>query len=98
MAIQSSVCKCGRAFVPVRIKCPMCGGLTETKEIGNDGTVLTFTTVQAVPDGFTAPLHLAVVLLSNGAKLLCESRCNPMMIGRKVAVLQENDKFICTDL
>ncbi len=38
-----------------------------------EGEVLSFTTLRSPPEGFAAPLHLALVLIDNAAIVLCHA-------------------------
>jgi hypothetical protein len=43
----------------------------EALEIPGYGEVISFTTLHSPPSGFASPLHLALVELDEGARLLC---------------------------
>jgi uncharacterized OB-fold protein len=75
-----------------------CAGTENSRgESDTEGEVLTFTTVHSVPEGFTAPLELALVQLRNGRKILCESRCSDIAIGKKVHVAKDGKKPFCAN-
>ena len=62
-------------------------------ELAHDAVILTYTTVHTVPEGFTAPIHLVLVGLEKGAKLMCESKDGAgMEIGVKGKVVVEEGK------
>ena len=73
--ISSSKCKmCNRVIVPPRENCPYCGkkaGPMEKIELPSIGTVQSYTTLQMPPEGFEAPLSMALVELEHGALILC---------------------------
>ena len=73
--IAGSECKnCRRAIVPPRNSCPYCGlsaGAMEKLSLHPQGTVLSFTTLHMPPDGFQAPLYMALVELEHRALILC---------------------------
>ena len=73
--ITSSKCKdCGRVIIPPRETCPYCGktaGPMEQMELPNRGVVQSYTTLQMPPEGFKAPLPMALVELEHGALILC---------------------------
>jgi uncharacterized OB-fold protein len=73
--IPSSKCRsCQRVIVPPRGTCPYCGlsaGVMEKLSLSPQGTILSFTTLHMPPDGFQAPLSMALVELEQGALILC---------------------------
>ena len=73
--IPSSKCRsCQRVIVPPRETCPYCGlsaGAMEKLSLPPQGTVLSFTALHMPPDGFQAPLSMALVELEHGAVALC---------------------------
>ena len=78
LTIEGSLCKeCGRVIVPPRETCPYCGmkaGPMEIQELHNRGIVLSYTTLMMPPEGFRAPLMMALVELDYGALILCLAR------------------------
>ena len=92
--MQASTCKCGKIVALNRKICPNCGKSMTSIELGNDAKVLTHTTLYTVPEGFNAPIFLALVELEQGAKLLCECKNeNNLEIGRKGKIIVENEKY-----
>ena len=92
--MKGSACKCGKTVALPRDICPKCGGPMEQVELAPDATMLTHTTVHVVPDGFEGPIHLVLVELERGAKLLCQCEDeSDLSIGRKGRVAAENGKF-----
>ena len=62
-------------------------------ELGNDAVLLTYTTLHTVPEGFNAPIFLALVELEQGPKLLCECKNeNDLEIGKKGKIIVEDEK------
>lgn len=75
MGITASKCsQCGKAVVPPRSICPYCGPSAKPIELinlPNQGVVLSYTIHHMPPDGFEAPLLLALVKLEDDAVVLC---------------------------
>lgn len=94
--VKCSVCECGRLSILLREICPSCRKRMMVEDIGNKGKILTFTTLYSAPEGFTTPINIAMVELENGARLLCEARCE-MRIGKEVKIEEEGEKYFCID-
>ncbi|UCE11961.1 MAG: OB-fold domain-containing protein [Candidatus Thorarchaeota archaeon] len=101
MSIDASLCgNCGRAVVPPRDLCPYCGprvnNMTATKLEGR-GEVLSHTMLHNPPEGFDAPLKIALVSLQHEAVVLCVSKStddDAIEIGDQVTVvLGEDERF-----
>ncbi|MFX1482860.1 MAG: Zn-ribbon domain-containing OB-fold protein [Promethearchaeota archaeon] len=64
----------------------------------NRGTVQSHTTLQMPPEGFPAPLSMALVELESGAMILCLARSpseSSVSIGDEVEVtLDSEDRFL----
>jgi len=94
--IPGARCQCGKNIVPFRKLCPACGKAMEEVEFENTGTVLTHTTLHAAPEGFEAPIGIAMVGLEGGAKLLCSVKCDiELSIGDHVEVKREGERYFC---
>lgn len=100
--ITSSKCNdCSRVVVPPRETCPYCGksaGPMESLELPNRGVVQSYTTLQMPPEGFKAPLPMALVELEHGALILCLARDQsepPVNIGDKVEIEVDSDDRFC---
>jgi len=92
--MKASSCNCGKIVILERKICPNCGKIMTSIEVENDAVVLTYTTLYTVPEGFKAPIFLALVELKQGAKLLCECKNQKdLEIGRKGKILFENEKY-----
>ena len=92
--MKASICNCGKIVILERKICPNCGRTMTAVEIGNDASVLTYTTLYTVPDGFHSPIFLTLVQLEKGAKLLCECKNkNDLEIGKKGKIVFENEKY-----
>ena len=72
--LMGTVCKgCGYASFPPRADCPECmSGEFEWKDLSGEGTVMTFTRIDAAPAGFDeeAPYTIGVVDLKETGRLL----------------------------
>jgi uncharacterized OB-fold protein len=92
--MQASTCTCGKTFSLNRELCPSCGKPMTSIELKNDAVLLTYTTLHTVPEGFNAPIFLALVKLEQGAKLLCECKNeDDLEISRKGKIFFENKKY-----
>jgi len=84
--------KCGKAFLPPRRVCDVCGCRDfQTVRLSDEGTLHTFTVIRTVPAGFAsqAPYVLAIVELDQGVKLTMQvTDCEPdkVRIGDRVTV------------
>jgi uncharacterized OB-fold protein len=72
--IKASRCeKCQKVVVPPRELCPYCRNTKQACKViqlNNKGTVLSFTELHSAPEGFQAPLLLALIELEYGAVIL----------------------------
>lgn len=100
--ITSSKCKdCSRVIVPPRETCPYCGktaGPMEKIDLPNQGVVQSYTTLQMPPEGFKAPLPMALVELEHGALILClasRQTDSPVNIGDQVEIETDTDGRFC---
>jgi len=70
----------------------------ERLELPNRGTVQSYTTLQMPPEGFQAPLSMALVELDHGALILCLARDtaeSTVRIGDQVEVtIDSEDRFL----
>jgi len=90
--LKGNYCKtCGRIFFPARKICPSCrrkGELVDM-EMPKEGTIYSFTRVHTGPVGFKheAPYFIAIIELTNGARILSQivdSEPEKVRIGAKV--------------
>jgi uncharacterized OB-fold protein len=101
-------CSCGEIMIPARFRCIVCTKTTSEIELGNTGTIITFTILNVPPEGFSAPLILGLIELepANGEpeackpKLLCEGKVseNYLKIGLKVKINHADGKYMFTNL
>ena len=91
--MNASRCSCGKIVASRRDICPYCGKSMTPFELANDALILTYTKLYTVPEGFDAPIFLALVELERGAKLLCECKNeHDLKIGRKGKILVAHKK------
>ena len=85
--IPGSRCACSRACTPPVPYCPDCGREMMPTELLGYGHILSFTTLHSPPEGFSSPLHLALVELQGGAHLFCHgAETRGLRLGTRVAV------------
>ncbi|MCK5152356.1 MAG: OB-fold domain-containing protein [Candidatus Thorarchaeota archaeon] len=101
MEIEASNCEsCKRIIVPPRDICPYCGPNNPMNRttISNEGTILTFTSLQRPPEGFEPPVLLALVELKGGATVLClgtRDEQSGTSIGSSVTLRKDSlDRFV----
>jgi uncharacterized OB-fold protein len=67
-------------------------------ELSNRGIVQSYTTLQMPPEGFKAPLPMALVELEHGALILClasQQSATPIDIGDAVEIEIDSDERFC---
>ena len=68
-------------------------------DLSGYGSVLSYTTLTAVPQGFKPPLHIAVVELHGGARIFCHGKeTRALKIGRRVVIEQVDGIFYFASL
>ena len=94
--IEGSECECGKKVVPSRNVCPKCGRNMIKTEFEGKGIVLTHTTLYAVPEGFQAPIKLAMIEIEDGTNLICgyEGK-EDLDIGDKVKIKKKGNLNVC---
>jgi hypothetical protein len=86
--------RCRRVVIPPARLCPDDGAVMEPAPVAGVGEVVSFTTLHSPPEGFRAPLHIALVELEYGARLFCHGdETRGMKIGSSVAVEAVNSIF-----
>ncbi|HET8576711.1 MAG TPA: OB-fold domain-containing protein [Methylomirabilota bacterium] len=79
--------RCGRLVVPPVPLCPDHPVAMEPASLPGVGEVVSFTTLHSPPEGFKAPLHIALVELEGGARLFCHGQeTRGVRIGSRVSV------------
>jgi len=70
----------------------------EKIELSNQGVVQSYTTLQMPPEGFKAPLSMALVELEHGVLILClasEQSGSPVNIGNRVEIEVDSEDRFC---
>jgi uncharacterized OB-fold protein len=74
--------------VASRRTCPKCGRTMEEAEWPDEGRVLSFTQLQAFPEGLKQPHNLVLVGIEKGPKIVCWT----------TSTLKEDDEVTITDV
>ena len=94
--IKGAECKCQKKVVPYRNICPRCGKSMAMAEFEEKGTVLSQTTLHAVPEGFEGPIKLAMIQVQGGANLICRYEGErDLRIGEKVSIKSMDELYYC---
>lgn len=81
-------CRCKFATLAGKIWCPRCGKQMKPHEWPDEGKVLSFTHLHAIPEGFTDPYNIALVEIPEGPKVVCWTS----------GTLKENDEVTITNV
>jgi len=83
--------RCRRVVAPPARLCPDHAVPMEPVAVPTAGEVVSFTTLHSPPEGFRAPLHIALVELPGGARLFCHG-VEPLdvKIGSHVSIEEVN--------
>ena len=94
-SIQASRCpRCQRVVVPAARHCPDHPVAMEQVTVPGVGEVVSFTTLHSPPEGFKAPLHIALIELEGGARLFCHGEeTRGIRIGSSVGVESLDNVF-----
>jgi len=86
--IAASRCpRCQRLVVPPAPYCPDHPVAMEPATLSGHGRVMSFTTLHSPPEGFSSPLHIALVELPGGARFFCHGEeTRGLKVGAQVAV------------
>ncbi len=86
--IEASRCpRCRLRVAPPARFCPHHPVEMEPASLPGAGEIVTFTTLYSPPEGFRSPLHIAIVELEGGARLVCHGEATTgIRIGSRVAV------------
>ena len=87
-SIQASRCpRCARMVVPGARYCPDHPVAMGATTVPGVGEIVSFTTLHSPPEGFKAPLHIALIELEGGARLFCHGQeTRGIKIGSSVGV------------
>jgi len=93
-------------FLPPRERCVVCSEHTRPLKIQGKGTILSYTVLQVVPEGFEAPLVLAIIEMDDTGgdgearppRLVCNGNLpeEELRIGLKVKVTIIDQKYMFT--
>ena len=92
--MKGSKCKCGFATVAERARCPRCGKQMRPAEWPDEGKVLSFTRLQAIPEGFEDPYNLALVSVHKGPKVVCWTS-GTLHEDDPVTIQERNGRYFC---
>jgi DUF35 OB-fold domain, acyl-CoA-associated len=98
--IAGSRCpRCRSLVVPPAASCPFHGLAMEPAGVPAVGDVISFTTLHSPPEGFRAPLHIALVELEGGARIFCHSDdTKGIKIGSSVSIEEQDSIFYFSSL
>jgi hypothetical protein len=94
-SIEASRCpRCERMVVPPAHYCPDHPVAMEPATVAGVGEIVSFTTLHSPPEGFKAPLHIALIELEGGARLFCHGQeTRGIKIGSSVGVESLDNVF-----
>jgi DUF35 OB-fold domain, acyl-CoA-associated/Rubredoxin-like zinc ribbon domain (DUF35_N) len=91
--------RCRRVVVPPAAYCPSHAEVMEGTSVTPVGEVVSFTTLHSPPEGFRAPLHIALVELEGGARVFCHSDdTSGIRIGSSVSIEELDSVFYFSSL
>jgi uncharacterized OB-fold protein len=86
--------RCKRVVAPPTRLCPDHAVPMEAVAVPATGEVVSFTTLHSPPEGFKAPLHIALVELDGGARLFCHGEgTHGFRIGTRVSIEEVNSVY-----
>ncbi len=94
-SIEASRCpRCERMVVPPAHYCPDHPVAMVPATVPGVGEIVSFTTLYSPPEGFKAPLHIALIELQGGARLFCHGQeTRGFKIGSSVGVESLDNVF-----
>ena len=86
--IAASRCpRCALIVTPPAAFCPRHPVAMRPETLPGVGDIVSFTTLHSPPEGFRSPLHIALVELENGARLVCHgAETRGLKVGATVAI------------
>lgn len=93
--MKGSKCRCGFVTLSLKRVCPRCGRHMKTGEWPDEGKVLSFTRLQAVPEGLQDPYNMVLVEIEDGPKLVCWTS-GTLKEKDEVSISEVKGKYICT--
>lgn len=93
--MRGSKCRCGYVTTSDKVTCPRCGKHMVHCDWPDEGIVVSFSKLDAVPEGLNEKFHMALVAVAGkGPKVICWSP-EDMSVGDRVAISEENKKYFC---
>ncbi len=98
--IAASRCpQCERMVAPPADYCPDHPVAMEPAALHGYGEVISFTTLHSPPEGFSSPLHIALVELEGGARFFCHGEeTKGLKMGARVSVEMVNQVYYFSHL
>jgi hypothetical protein len=98
--IKASRCpRCDMLVAPPALYCPHHPVLMAPTVLSGVGQVVSFTTLHTPPAGFKSPLHIAIVELEGGGRLVCHGTDTAgLKIGATVAIEAIDDIYYFSHL
>jgi len=93
-ALKGSKCKCGFATLSDKRICPRCGKRMRPEEWPDEGKVLSFTRLQAIPEGLEDPYNMALVGIEKGPKVICWTS-GTLKEKDEVRITEVKGRYIC---
>jgi hypothetical protein len=99
-AIEASRCpRCDAVVAPPATWCPWHPVPMTPTTVRGVGQVVSFTTLHSPPEGFRSPLHIAIVELEGGGRLVCHGTDTAgLKIGATVAIEAIDDVYYFSHL
>jgi hypothetical protein len=84
---------------PPATYCPYHPVAMEPATLAGVGEIVSFTTLHTPPEGFRSPLHIAIVALDGGGRLVCHGAdTRGLKIGATVAIEAVDDVYYLSHL
>lgn len=93
--MKGSKCRCGYANTSYTRICPRCGKPMKASEWPDEGKVLSFARLQAIPEGLKDRYNLALVAIENGPKLICWTS-DTLEENDEVTIVEQKGNTFCT--
>jgi uncharacterized OB-fold protein len=92
---KGSKCRCGYMTVAMKVSCPKCGKQMKPADWLDKGMVLSFTYLNAFPEGLLDLHNLALVEIEDGPKMVCWTS-GRLKENDIVVITQDDGKYICS--
>ena len=94
MRVKGSKCRCSYATTSQKRICPRCGKKMKPSEWPDEGKVLSFTRLEAIPEGLKDPYNLALVAIEKGPKLICWTS-GTLKENDSVTIVEQKGNMFC---